>query len=126
MLTLTLFFAFFLFSLLFPCYSFLYSDVFPKSDDTHVAPAAPSGRVEDISQVADTSAVSGAQVVDIEIDGRVPSLSVVEYKTNHANTFEARRFDELFPEGANSFVFDCRNVRREEDIGVRGWRGTFS
>lgn len=87
-------------------------------NDTHVASATPSERVDDTSHAADTNAVSGAQVVDIEIDRGVQSGSVVEHKTRNADSLDARRFGAMFLDGTHLFMFERWIVRSDTKIDV--------
>lgn len=89
-----------------------------NANDGNVAPGMPSIRVEDTSQVADANAASGSQVVGIEVDRGVSSWSVAEYKTRYVDSLDARPFGAMFLDGAHSFMFDRRNVRRDTAVGA--------
>lgn len=86
--------------------------------DAPAAPAAPSEMSEDTSFIADAISISGTQVVDIEIDRRVASWSVAEYKTRYADTLNAWRFCAMFLDGVYWFMFDRRNVCQDTYIGA--------
>lgn len=88
------------------------------ANDTNVGPSVPSAGVEDTSQVVDAKVDSRTWVVDIEIDRGVTCQSVAEHGTRHADTLDDRRFGAMFLDGANSFTFDCRNIRRDTNIGA--------
>lgn len=85
-------------------------------------PAAPLSRVEISSQVGGTNTVSSTQVADIEIHRRVPSWFLAEFKTRYADILNIQRFPVIFSDGANSFMFDRRNDRRDRNISALVWR----
>lgn len=62
-------------------YSFPYLTMSHNANKATVAHAVPLARVEDISKNMDSNALSGTQIVDIEIDRGVPSWSVAKYDT---------------------------------------------
>lgn len=114
--TITILSIFFCHHFFFLLFSYPSSIMSRNRNDTNIGPAVPPSRAEDTSQVVDASAASGTRVGDIDIDRGVRSWSVVEYKTRYVDTIDARRFGAMFLDGANSFVFDCRNSRRDTDI----------
>lgn len=72
--------------------------------------------IEDTSQVARTNGNIGPLVIDIGIDRGVPSWPVVKYETRHASPLDARWVGQMLSDGANSFMFDRQNIRRDRDI----------
>lgn len=77
---------------------------------------------KEVSRAADVNNSSGTRVTDIDIDREVPSWLVAEYTTRYADTSDARRSCAMFSDGADLFLFDRRNVRRDTDIGARSRR----
>lgn len=89
-----------------------------NANNANVAVAVPSSGVEKALEVVDTNATTDTRTTDIKIDHDVPSWSVAEYKTLYADTFDGRRLGAMFSDGANSFIFNRRDVCRNTNIGA--------
>lgn len=50
---------------------------------------------------------------------------IAEYKMRYAGTMSVRRFFVMLSDGANSFMFDHRNMRQDTDIGSWVWQWTL-
>lgn len=85
----------------------------------------PTSTVGRTSYVAGTNKTGDLRATDIEIDVVVPGWSVAEYKACYADILHARRFGATFPDGANAYKFDRRNVCRDTNIRARNRKWTL-
>lgn len=95
------------------------------ANETYVAPAAPSARVEYTLEVTHTNAVSSTQVVDTEIDRGISRWSVAEYMARPMNTLNARWVRAIFLDGADAIMFFLRNFQWDINIIAWAWRWTL-
>lgn len=46
-----------------------------------------------------------------------PKWIAAVYRPRYGGLFDARQFGQMFLDGSNTVLFDCRDVRRDTDIG---------
>lgn len=108
-------------SYLLSIFFFCFFTVSNCANEDHVASAMSVLRVEDTSPFVKEIAASSTEVIDVEIDCKIRSWSVVEYKSRYADTLHVGWFRAFFSDGTHLFTFDRHNVLRNTDIGTWTW-----
>lgn len=85
---------------------FVSSITHPHVSDANGHPPVPSLAAEGDFQVAGANGASDALVTDISIERGVPSGLAADCKTCNADISDARRFDTMFSDGTNPFMFN--------------------
>lgn len=89
-----------------------------NANDANIVPGAPLGGVDEGLHDANVNALIDTQVTDIVINHGVLYWSDAKFNIRYTDTVDARRFGEIFSDGANLFMFNRWNVLRDRDVGL--------